>query len=297
MKGTSNRIGYLLTHIAIIIICIGGLADGNLPLKIKTMTGDMKVETRDITVSKIPAESRLPDNNPSFRANVSIPEGAKINYAFINIGGGFLLQPLPFAIEVKDFRIEHYQNGQPKSFESDLVIHDPETRESIEHTIAVNHPLIYKGYTIYQASFADGGTRLHFQMHSFHDHGFATADLTGTVSNHSELNTPDGAVRIEFDDFRKFNIFPASENENNRKFTDYGPSFTYKIRQRDGTAREYINYMYPVPMEEKLFFLSGVRSEINDEFRYLYIPVDADNSPDLFFRFQTYLYDDSIRRI
>jgi len=34
MKGASNRLGYLLTHIAIIIICVGGLLDGNLSLKL-----------------------------------------------------------------------------------------------------------------------------------------------------------------------------------------------------------------------------------------------------------------------
>src|SRR5690606_16800209 len=52
-----------------------------------------------------------------------------------------------------------------------------------------------------------------------------------------------------------------------------------------------INYMYPVPLEDNMFFLSGVRSEVAEEFRYLYIPVDADNSPDRFFRFQARLHD------
>ncbi|MEZ5476232.1 MAG: cytochrome c biogenesis protein ResB [Thiolinea sp.] len=27
-------------------------------------------------------------------------------------------------VEVKDFRVEHYSTGQPKSFESDLIIRD-----------------------------------------------------------------------------------------------------------------------------------------------------------------------------
>jgi len=291
MKGSSNRIGYLLTHIAIIVICVGGLLDGNIPLKMKIVRGDLQIETKEITVSEIPRESRLPSENPTFRASVSIPEGARVNYAFINIAEGYLLQTLPFSIEVIDFRIEHYMDGQPKSFESDLVIHDPETNEVLETTIAVNHPLIYKGHAIYQASFGDGGTRLKLLMRALHDKELSTLDISGIIGNYTDLATPQGSIHLEFSDFRKFNIFPAKENEANRKFVDYGPNFTFKVRQADGTAREYVNYMYPVPLEDNMFFLSGVRSEVAEEFRYLYIPVDADNSPDRFFRFQARLYD------
>src|SRR5690606_18547973 len=104
MKGSSNRAGYLLTHIAIVVICVGGLLDGNIPLKIKIARGDLQIETREITVSEIPQKSRLPSDNPTFRASVSIPESARVNYAFINIAEGYLLQTLPFSIEVIDFR-------------------------------------------------------------------------------------------------------------------------------------------------------------------------------------------------
>jgi cytochrome c biogenesis protein len=291
VRGAGNRAGYLLTHIAIVIICIGGLLDGNLPLKFRVFKGDLQIESREIPVSKIPPQSRLPSDNPSYRASVSIPEGARVNYAFINIAEGYLLQTLPFSIEVKDFRIEHYMNGQPKSFESDLLIHDPETREILETTIAVNHPLIYKGHTIYQSSFGDGGTRLKLLMRTFQDKHLTTLELDGTIGSYTELATPQGSIRLEFSDFRKFNIFPADETAAGKKFLDYGPNFTFKVRQADGTAREYVNYMYPVPLEDDLFLLSGVRSEVAEEFRYLYIPVDADNSPDRFFRFQARLHD------
>jgi cytochrome c biogenesis protein ResB len=57
------------------------------------------------------------------------------------------VQPLPFSIEVKDFRIGHYANGQPKSFASDLVIHDPERGEAA-------------GYENYMAPLAMDGRRV-----------------------------------------------------------------------------------------------------------------------------------------
>ncbi len=50
MNGASNRIGYLLTHIAIVVICVGGLIDGNLPLKVKAMTGQLRIEKNNDAV-------------------------------------------------------------------------------------------------------------------------------------------------------------------------------------------------------------------------------------------------------
>lgn len=291
MKGGSNRIGYLLTHIAIVVICIGGLMDGNLPLKIKTMSGKSKIETRDLPVSKIPAASKLSAENPSFRASVSIPEGAQVNYAFINIADGYMLQKLPFTIEVRDFRIEHYNSGQPKSFESDLVIHDPATNKAIETTIAVNHPFIYKGYAIYQSSFGDGGTSLHILLRDLFNKQSERLDINANVNTWKELDTPEGKLRIEFENFRQYNIVPAGENSK-RKFIDHGPSFTFKVREEDGTAREFVNYMYPIFLEGHSYFLSGVRSAVSEELRYLYIPVDKNNSPDRFFHFLETLNDD-----
>ncbi|MBZ0070753.1 MAG: cytochrome c biogenesis protein ResB, partial [Gammaproteobacteria bacterium] len=82
MRGASNRLGYLLTHAAIVIICVGGLVDGNLPLKLKELTGRITVETRDIPASQVPRDSWLPVSNPSFRGSVTVPEGSNANILF-----------------------------------------------------------------------------------------------------------------------------------------------------------------------------------------------------------------------
>jgi cytochrome c biogenesis protein len=37
--GSYHRLGYILTHCAIVIICLGGLLDGNLPLKLMQLSG------------------------------------------------------------------------------------------------------------------------------------------------------------------------------------------------------------------------------------------------------------------
>ena len=48
----------------------------------------------------------------------------------------------------------------------------------------------------------------------------------------------------------------------------------YKVRDTDGQAREYNNYMLPVDVSGQQMFLAGMRVSPNDPFRYLRIPAD-----------------------
>lgn len=278
MKGAGNRFGYLFTHCAVVIICIGGFLDSNVPLKIQSLRGQLQAETRDLPISRIPDQSKLPLNNTSFRASVSIPEGRAVGAAFVNLGAGYLVQPLPFIILLEDFRVEHYPGGQPRSFESDLVIQDGEQR--MAKTIAVNHPLNYRGYTIYQASFGDGGSKLDFTLHDLASSGVHrhTIDVNRSVS----LDYNGENYQLEMEEFRKFNIFPNEDPAVDKKFRDFGPSVNFKLRRTDGRANEYLNYMYPITLEGREFLLSGVRSSLEDEFRYLHIPADDDGLPGRF---------------
>ena len=66
---------------------------------------------------------------------------------------------------------------------------------------------------------------------------------------------------------------------------------TFKLRRTDGRANEYLNYMYPITLEGREFLLSGVRSSLDEEFRYLHIPADDDGSPDRFFALLDVLQD------
>ncbi|MEJ2142577.1 MAG: cytochrome c biogenesis protein ResB [Gammaproteobacteria bacterium] len=293
MKGGMNRMGYILTHTGIIVICIGGLIDGNLPLSVKEWTGKLKVETRDIAAKDVPQISRLkPSDSASFRGSVTIPEGSGSNLVFLNVRDGYLIQELPFAVELKDFRIEHYQSGQPKSFESDLIIHDDQLEEPLKKTIAVNHPLVYRGYNIYQASFADGGSVLQIAARPLFNKNQKSLPLEGKVNSVKQLETINGMLSIELNDFKLFNIFPAEKNDpSGKKFKNFGPSFTFKVRDEDGQAREYVNYMSPVMQEGRYFYLSGMRRSNADQFKYLHIPADSEGSMERFFKFHAMLND------
>ncbi|MGM0680089.1 MAG: cytochrome c biogenesis protein ResB, partial [Pseudomonadota bacterium] len=319
MKGQMNRLGYLFTHVGIVVICIGGLMDGNLGMSIKEWLGEIEIEKRDIAAKEVPPISRLgPGENWSFRGSITLPEDSVSNMVFLNIRDGYLVQELPFAVELKEFRVEHYPSGQPKSFESDLVIHDDQLEEPMEETIAVNHPLIYRGYAIYQASFSDGGTRMQLKAWPLFDSNPQPIELDGKVAAKRQVETPDGVMTIEFEDFKEFNVFPADEDlatatdkveqsemvrggtlgQASKKFTNYGPSFTFRVRQPNGEAREFVNYMVPVRQEGRYFFLSGMRESQAEPFRYLHIPADDNMSVDRFMRLHAWLNDkDRVRRI
>lgn len=295
MKGGLNRLGYLLTHVAIVVICLGGLMDGKLPIKLAELAGTLRPETRNIPASEVPAISRVSVNNFSFRGSVDVPEGQRANLVFLPLRDGYLVQPLPFAVEVKDFRVEHYATGQPKSFESDLVIHDPEREEPLEATIAVNHPLIYKGYAIYQASFGDGGSELSLRLWPLQP-GVRGGEVKVEVFGSYRLQTPAGPLRLEPTDFRLFNINPMTDASGETRNVNLGPSFTFRLRDEAGEAREFVNYMNPVERDGHYYFISGVRDSVAEPFSYLHIPMDPQGGVGRFMRFLAHLQDPALVR-
>lgn len=288
--GTHQRWGYIFTHVAMVVILFGGLLDGNLPFKIQEMLGYKRIETLDIPENQVPAESRLGVNNPSFRANMTLPEGVSDSVAFVRVRDGYLVQELPFRVALKDFRIEHYATGQPKSFESDLVIIDPDLKEPLTKTISVNHPLIHKGIAIYQSDFQDGGTTLNFKVWNLFAPNAETQSLAGAIFQNGLLGEGDKALKVEFNDFRKFNIINLSPDGKGKPH-NVGPNITYKLRDNRGQAIEYVNYMQPMQIDGKHYFLTGMRETVQDEFRYLRIPVDSDLSLNGFMNFRAVMLD------
>ena len=308
--GSWNRLGYFLAHSAIVMICVGGLMDGNLIFKVQQLLGYKKIETRDIPQSQVPAISRLKPSNPSFRGSVQIPEGSSADVAFMNIADGYLVQELPFTIGLKQFRIEHYTTGQPKSFESDIELFDHAGKKVREATIAVTHPLIHDGVAIYQASFADGGTRLTLRGWNLFSPTATYFDVAGAVHQSTALTSPAGQYTIEFTDFRPFNIenmggetqasgdtmsvlggSPVSENKHLR---NVGPSFQYKLRDARGQALEFSNYMLPLELDGRWYLMSGVRESPNDAFRYMRMPLDAGGDIDSYMRLRGVLLNTAL---
>ncbi|MGH7197422.1 MAG: cytochrome c biogenesis protein ResB [Candidatus Omnitrophota bacterium] len=63
---------------------------------------------------------------------------------------------VPFSLVLKDFRkVDYPGTNRPASYESDVVLEDPKENLSIHKTISMNKPLDYKGFRIFQSSFAE----------------------------------------------------------------------------------------------------------------------------------------------
>ena len=269
-KGTLQKLGYIFTHLAIIVISVGGLLDGNLLFKIQQTLGIKEVETRNLKFSEVPFKSQLNENNFSYRATLMLNEQEKNDRALIRAKDGYLVQHLPFEIKLDKFYIEHYSTGQPKSFLSDIRIQH--NGQEFLKTISVNKPVSIDGVTIYQSDFQDGGSRLSLTLLSLFDE-FKPTGLSSEVYKQNEFNTDNENYVFEFDDFREFNIFQVKTN-NALATKNIGPSVVYKFRNSSGQALEYQTYQNPIPENDKFYFMSGMREDLQSEFRFLRIPAD-----------------------
>ncbi|QBE63396.1 cytochrome c biogenesis protein ResB [Pseudoduganella lutea] len=320
-RGAANKFGYIFAHSAIVIICVGGLLDSDIPIRVQEWALDKAPFKGNGLIAEIPEKHRLGVSNPTFRGNTVIPEGQASASAVLSRPDGVLIQDLPFVIELKKFTIDFYSTGMPKLFASDVVVRDRVTGETRSATIEVNKPLIWKGLAVYQASFEDGGSKLKltgFPMLGTKSSQFA---LDGVVGEATKL---DDAHTIEWADFRPFNVEntanqdvravkqgeklgsafalgldkhlgSAAKNANNKDLKNVGPSVQYKVRDSTGQAREYQNYMQPVTLDGVPMFLSGVRASPSDPFSYLRIPADDEHSVRDWMRLRAALHDPALR--
>jgi cytochrome c biogenesis protein len=297
MKGSANHLGYWFTHIGLIVILLGAgiLDNGRLGIMIGEWLGKLKPETRNVPADQVPPISQLPVSNRAYRGSVDIPEGSQANIIFIPVRDGYLVQNLPFSVEVKDFRVEHYSTGMPKSFESDIVLYDKNLKEPLKTTISVNHPLVYKDIAIYQANFGDGGSQVNLQLLPFNPHDKLQA-LTGNVFRDYKVASNDKKYTLELTDFRLFNINDMEDANGKPIKRNVGPSVNFKLRDATGQAIEYQNYFNPIPIKNHTYFISGMRSSPGEPFRYLHIPADAKGTPNRFIAFLTMLQDTELLR-
>ena len=327
-QGAANKLGYIFAHSAIVIICIGGLLDSNIPIGIQQWLFNKSPFIGNGIIAEVPAKHRLGLGNPSFRGNTFVPEGASSNTAIISVGEGVMIQELPFTLLLKKFVIDFYSTGMPKLFASEVLVTDHETGKTFPATIKVNEPLIYKGMAVYQSSFEDGGSHLKlvgFPMKGPNNQQF---QVEGDVGRSTPLLGSTGSEYvIEWSGFRPFNVEntsaangqdvravnqskgfsekfttkldeqlgSAAKNKKTKDLKNVGPSVQYKLRDKTGQAREFNNYMLPVTIDGAEIFLAGVRDSPADGFRYLRIPADEKNSMNEWMRLRAALSDSGLR--
>ena len=303
--GSLQKLGYFFAHGAIVLICIGGLMDGNVLLKMQQVLGNKKSETRDLTQSQIPEVSRLGAANLSYRGNVTVPTGATVDVVFLNSGDGYMVQELPFDLRLDRFHIEHYPTGQPKLFASDVTVTDKASGKSLQTTIKVNQPLVFNGVSIYQASFGDGGSKLELTQWELLNANTDTTLLAAKSQQTTQYQFGSQSYKLEIGDFRLFNIEDIESStaqqqtsmqnamsvNADRKAHNIGPSIQFKLRNQQGQAKEFLNYMQPVTVDGRPYFLSGVRSTPAEPFSYLRIPADESGKIDTYMQLKAIMLD------
>ena len=328
-KGAANKFGYIFAHSAIVIILLGGLLDSDLPIRFQQWFMGKTPYTGGGLIAQIPPQHRLGLGNPSFRGNTMIPEGQSSATAILPQSEGVLIQELPFTIHLNKFIVDFYSTGMPKLFASEVTIRDHETGKTFPASIKVNQPLIYRGVAIYQSGIEDGGSKLKLTGYPMTGASDKAFPLDGEVGNATELKQGGEPYTVEWSGFRAFNVEnttanqkegqdtrdvkkgesleqqfartlsqhtgSAAKNANNKDLKNVGPSVQYKLRDRTGQAREFMNYMQPVTLEGAEVYLAGVRANPSDPFSYLRIPSDDQHSVREWMRLRAALEDASLR--
>ena len=323
--GAVGKLGYIAAHSAIVLVCVGGLLDGDLVVRAQMWFNGKVPYTGGGLISEVAPEHRLSERNPTFRGNLLVSEGSRAGTAILTQSDGILLQDLPFSVELKKFIVEYYSTGMPKLFASDVIIHDNATGETVPARIEVNHPAHYKGVEIYQSSFDDGGSAVTLRALPL-TAGTQAFDVQGVIGGASQsVKGANGeALTLEFTALRTINVEnfagdsadtgtdvrkvdlrhsidsrlgAANKTVTNKDLRNVGPSISYKLRDAAGQAREFHNYMLPVSMGEgePNVFLLGVRENPADAFRYLRVPVDAQGGIDGFVQLRSALTDPAAR--
>ncbi len=324
--GAANKIGYIAAHTAIVLVCLGGLLDGDLMVRAQMLFGGKSTYNGGGLIADVPAQHRLSERNPTYRGNLMVAEGTVSSTAILNQSDGILLQELPFAVELKKFIVEYYSTGMPKLFASDIVIHDKATGEKRDARVEVNHPASFKGINIYQSSFDDGGSQVKLRAVPM-DADMQAFEVEGTIGSSSQLVNAlgDKKLTLEFTglrtinvenfanaagvgegstDVRKVDLRNALEQRlgaghktvTQKELRNVGPSVSYKLRDEAGQAREYNNYMLPVDTGDGVpVFLLGMRETPATPFRYLRVPADENSEITGFVRLRTALRTPELR--
>ena len=321
--GAANKLGYIAAHSAIVMICVGALMDGPMMVRATMWLNDKTaLENASGYISAVPDEHRLSDRTPAFRGNLLVTEGATAGTAILLHPQGLVLQELPFYVQLQEFIVEYHPNGEPSLFASEIVIHDRYTGEAIPARVEVNEPASHRGIQIYQASFEDGGSWVNLQAVPMGRQiiPFTVDGRIGESRSLAEVRSGQ-RVQLEFTGLRTINVENFVNTQNTvediqsaglrqtierhlgsghrtvteRELRNVGPSVTYILRDEAGQAREFHNYMFPIDLDGNRVFVLGVRDTPQDDFRYLRIPVDENDSMDGFIQLRSALADDDMR--
>lgn len=145
-KGAYTRLGYIVTHISIILILVGALIGVFFGFK-----GFLNLPEGEASAVVYLRNEPLWDQ---------IMDGFGISKSPVihDPRGGVPTMPLGFYVRTDDFEVDYYANagrptGMPSEYWSLLSVYDLQQQKVLEKRIRVNDPLTYNGITFYQSSY------------------------------------------------------------------------------------------------------------------------------------------------
>ena len=145
-KGANTRIGYIVTHISIILIFVGALTGAFFGFK-----GFLNLPEGE-------ASNVVYLRNEPLWDKIMDGFGISKSPVIHDPRGGVPAMPMGFYVRCDDFEVDYYQNagrptGMPSEFWSFLSVYDLQRQKVLEKRIRVNDPLTHHGITFYQSSY------------------------------------------------------------------------------------------------------------------------------------------------
>jgi len=292
-RGRWNRLSFILTHIASLLILMGLLLDSDLWLRYQSATGQLHAETRPIPLNEMAVQSRIKANSSmAFQAYAQLQPGQKADEVRLMTEHGALARHLPFAVAVDSVELDTSHLAHENIFLTRIAILDPRLNEPVRAVLGSNRPFHYRGFDYYQQAVLDGGSELTVSMWPLGYSHAVPLTIRSRVGNERQLETREGAIHIRFSDLKPRNINSnLTDQQTAPHYKNIGPSLSYHVNDQAGREREFINYMLPVLRNERYFFISGYRRQTDDSFHFIHLPADQKGSLQQFFELYAAMYD------
>jgi len=145
-KGAYTRLGYIVTHISIILIFVGALMGAFFGFK------------AFLNLPEGEANAFVYLRNEPLWDKIMDGLGVSKSPVVQDPRGGVPAMPLGFYVRCDDFEVDYYTNagrptGMPSEYWSKLSVYDRNQQKVLDKKIVVNDPLTYHGITFYQSSY------------------------------------------------------------------------------------------------------------------------------------------------
>ena len=287
-KGMGRRLGYLLTHVAVPLICIGGLVDANPLVLWHLKSGDLIPLAFQAASSSPQEESKAVFDSGAFRGAVRLAPGEAASTISVSAGDGYLLRRIPYQLRLDSFEILYHPNGQPRDFVSRVTVLAADGKEPLRTVrVSMNAPAQHDGVAIYQSGFGYEGTRVAGELLA--TGGLAGAAFDGTIGQGVPMLVGGEGARVELLDYRPKNVLPRQERTGasvmaafltgpqRAETEDLGPSVELAVRDAAGQAREMTSYVRPLAIGTRAFWITGVPDPAGAT-KYVRVPLDASGS-------------------